>query len=79
RILSDVGIWFRTEMNAVTQLETLIIGDSQLNCVFGVSVPYPKARSGNLFTFHHHKQKRPTTRLFGLMKPPGSRLRIIHW
>lgn len=40
RILSEVGIWFRTEMNAVTQLETLIVGDSQLNYVFGVSVPY---------------------------------------
>ncbi len=40
RILSEVGVWFRTEMNAVTQLETLIVGDSQLNCVFGVSVPY---------------------------------------
>ncbi|ELY4775741.1 type VI secretion system Vgr family protein [Cronobacter turicensis] len=40
RILSEVGIWFRTEMNAVTELETLIIGDSQLNCVFGVSMPY---------------------------------------
>ncbi|ELY7490085.1 type VI secretion system tip protein VgrG [Cronobacter turicensis] len=40
RILSEVGIWFRTEMNAVTQLETLIIGDSQLNCVFDISMPY---------------------------------------
>ncbi|EOW6670554.1 type VI secretion system Vgr family protein [Cronobacter dublinensis] len=40
RILSEVGIWFRSEMNAATQQETVIFGDSQLNCAFGVSVPF---------------------------------------
>ncbi len=40
RILSEVGIWFRSEMNAATQQETVILGDSQLNCAFGVSVPF---------------------------------------
>ncbi|ELQ6170710.1 type VI secretion system tip protein VgrG [Cronobacter dublinensis] len=39
RVLSEVGIWFRSEMNAATQQETVILGDSQRNCVFGVSVP----------------------------------------
>ncbi|MFW0858361.1 type VI secretion system Vgr family protein [Cronobacter dublinensis] len=40
RVLSEVGIWFRSEMNAATQQETVILGDSQLNCAFGVSVPF---------------------------------------
>ncbi|EOE6857695.1 type VI secretion system Vgr family protein [Cronobacter dublinensis] len=40
RILSEVGIWFRSEMNAATQQDTVILGDSQLNCAFGVSVPF---------------------------------------
>ncbi|ELY4003641.1 type VI secretion system tip protein VgrG [Cronobacter dublinensis] len=45
RVLSEVGIWFRSEMNAATQQETVILGDSQRNCAFGVSVPF-QAPSG---------------------------------
>ncbi|EOY5420361.1 type VI secretion system Vgr family protein [Cronobacter dublinensis] len=40
RVLSEVGIWFRSKMNAATQQETVILGDSQLNFAFGVSVPF---------------------------------------
>lgn len=40
RILSEPGIWFRSEMNAITEQETLIFADSQLNYQFGVTLPY---------------------------------------
>ncbi|MCG0456234.1 type VI secretion system tip protein VgrG [Enterobacter cloacae complex sp. ECC445] len=40
RILSEVGIWFRSEMHAVTRQETLIFADSQLNYEFHVTLPY---------------------------------------
>ncbi len=40
RILSEVGIWFRSEVNDVTEQETLIFADSQLNYQFGVTLPY---------------------------------------
>ncbi|WP_064555268.1 type VI secretion system Vgr family protein [Buttiauxella noackiae] len=40
RILAEVGIWFRFEMNAATEMEIVIFGDSQLQYMFGVSLPY---------------------------------------
>jgi Rhs element Vgr protein len=40
RILAEVGIWFRYEMNAVTELDIIIFGDTQLQYVFDVNLPY---------------------------------------
>ncbi|MEN5015506.1 type VI secretion system tip protein VgrG [Erwinia sp. Eh17-17] len=40
RILAEVGIWFRFEMNQKTELEVVIFGDSQLQYVFDVTLPY---------------------------------------
>lgn len=40
RILTEVGIWFLSEMNAVTRQETLIFADSQLNYEFHITLPY---------------------------------------
>lgn len=40
RILAEVGIWFRSEMNAVTEQETLIFADSQQGYHFDVTLPY---------------------------------------
>ena len=40
RILAEVGIWFRSEMNAVTEQETLIFADSQQGYQFDVALPY---------------------------------------
>ncbi len=40
RILAEVGIWFRFEMNPATALETVIFADSQRQYVFDVKLPY---------------------------------------
>lgn len=40
RLLSEVGIWFRTGVNEVTGLDTLTFADSQLNYQFDVHLPY---------------------------------------
>ena len=40
RILSEVGIWFRQEMNDVTKLDLTIFGDSQLHYLFNGALPY---------------------------------------
>ncbi|WP_435955007.1 type VI secretion system Vgr family protein [Dryocola sp. BD626] len=40
RILAEVGIWFRYEMNAFTELDIVIFGDTQLQYVFDVKLPY---------------------------------------
>ena len=40
RLLSEVGIWFRSGVNAVTGLDTLTFADSQLFYQFDVHVPY---------------------------------------
>ncbi|MFU9139051.1 type VI secretion system Vgr family protein [Erwinia tasmaniensis] len=40
RILSEVGIWFRTGVNDVTGLDTLTFADSQQFYQFDVHVPY---------------------------------------
>ncbi|OAT17626.1 VgrG family protein [Buttiauxella noackiae ATCC 51607] len=40
RILAEVGIWFRFEMNAATEMEIVIFGDSQLQYVFDMKLPY---------------------------------------
>jgi type VI secretion system secreted protein VgrG len=40
RLLSEVGIWFRSEMEAATETETLIFADGQAGYRFGVSLPY---------------------------------------
>lgn len=40
RILSEVGIWFRTGVNAVTGLDSVTFADSQQFCVTGVHLPY---------------------------------------
>ncbi|AFJ48669.1 type VI secretion system Vgr family protein [Shimwellia blattae] len=40
RILSEVGIWFRQEMNDVTELDVTVFGDSQLHYIFNGSLPY---------------------------------------
>ncbi|TKI02360.1 type VI secretion system Vgr family protein [Martelella alba] len=40
RILSEVGIWFRQEINNVTQLDVTVFGDSQLHYVFNGALPY---------------------------------------
>lgn len=43
RILSEVGIWFRSEINATTEQETLIFADSAVNYHFDISLPYREA------------------------------------
>ncbi|RZN36825.1 type VI secretion system tip protein VgrG [Escherichia sp. E2593] len=40
RILSEVGIYWRTEMDDVRGLDTYILADSQLNYQFDVQLPY---------------------------------------
>ncbi|MGB9098683.1 type VI secretion system Vgr family protein, partial [Erwinia sp.] len=40
RILSETGIWFRSEMNGTTGMETLIFADSQLAYAGTVTMPY---------------------------------------
>jgi len=40
RLLSEVGIWFRTGVNTVTGLDTLTFADSQQFYQFDVHVPY---------------------------------------
>ena len=40
RILSEVGIYWRTEMDDVRSLDTYIFADSQLNYRFDVQLPY---------------------------------------
>ncbi|WP_336667428.1 phage late control D family protein, partial [Enterobacter mori] len=40
RILSEVGIYWRTEMDDVRGLDTYILADSQLNYRFDVRLPY---------------------------------------
>ena len=40
RILSEVGIYWRTEMDDVRGLDTYIFADSQLHYQFGVRLPY---------------------------------------
>ncbi|ECI4181665.1 type VI secretion system tip protein VgrG, partial [Salmonella enterica subsp. diarizonae] len=40
RILSEVGIYWRTEMDDVRGLDTCILADSQLNYQFDVQLPY---------------------------------------
>ena len=40
RLLSEVGIWFRFEMNDVTELEVMIFGDGQAQYAFDVRLPY---------------------------------------
>ncbi|EOC0554866.1 type VI secretion system tip protein VgrG [Cronobacter sakazakii] len=40
RLLSEVGIWWRTEMDSVRGLDVTIFADSQLNYHFDVRLPY---------------------------------------
>ncbi|UDJ82160.1 type VI secretion system Vgr family protein [Kosakonia oryzae] len=40
RLLAEVGIWFRFEMNDTTELDVVIFGDTQLQYVFDVRLPY---------------------------------------
>ena len=40
RILSEVGIYWRTEMDNTRELDTYIFADSQLNYRFDVRLPY---------------------------------------
>ncbi|UDJ85224.1 type VI secretion system Vgr family protein [Kosakonia oryzae] len=40
RILSDVGIWFRQEINNATDLDVTVFGDSQLHYIFNAALPY---------------------------------------
>ncbi|MCG0456680.1 type VI secretion system tip protein VgrG [Enterobacter cloacae complex sp. ECC445] len=40
RILSEVGIYWRTEMDNTRELDTFIFADSQLNYQFDVNLPY---------------------------------------
>lgn len=40
RLLSEVGIWFRSEMQATTESEVLIFADSQSGYQFDVRLPY---------------------------------------
>lgn len=40
RLLAEVGIWFRFEMNTATELDVVIFGDTQLQYVFDVRLPY---------------------------------------
>jgi type VI secretion system secreted protein VgrG len=40
RILSEVGIWFRTGVNDVTGLDTVTFADSQQFYQFGEHLPY---------------------------------------
>lgn len=40
RILSEAGIWFRQEMNDVTELDVTVFGDSQLHYIFNGTLPY---------------------------------------
>ncbi|MEA9390187.1 type VI secretion system tip protein VgrG [Acerihabitans sp. TG2] len=40
RLLSEVGIWFRSEIQAATEQETLIFADSALYYQFDVRLPY---------------------------------------
>ena len=40
RILSEVGIYWRTEMDGTRELDTYIFADSQLNYRFDVRLPY---------------------------------------
>lgn len=40
RILAEVGIWFRSGMNAVTEQEMLIFADSQQGYQFDMALPY---------------------------------------
>lgn len=39
RILSEVGIWFRQEVNDVTELDVVIFEDSQLHYIFNGALP----------------------------------------
>ncbi|WP_145560348.1 type VI secretion system Vgr family protein [Yersinia mollaretii] len=40
RLLSEVGIWFRSEMQDATEQETVIFADSQLHYQFDMHLPY---------------------------------------
>jgi type VI secretion system secreted protein VgrG len=40
RLLAEVGIWFRVEMNDATELDVVIFGDTQLQYLFDVRLPY---------------------------------------
>jgi len=40
RLLAEVGIWFRQEMNDVTGLDVILFGDSQLHYIFNGALPY---------------------------------------
>nr|WP_315300640.1 type VI secretion system tip protein VgrG [Raoultella terrigena] len=40
RLLAEVGIWFRFEMNDATELDVVIFGDTQLQYLFDVRLPY---------------------------------------
>lgn len=40
RLLAEVGIWFHFEMNSATELDVVIFGDTQLQYVFDVRLPY---------------------------------------
>jgi len=40
RLLSEVGIWFRSEMLAATEQEKVVFADSQLHYQFGNRLPY---------------------------------------
>jgi len=40
RLLSEVGIYWRTEMDSTRELDVYIFADSQLNYQFGVHLPY---------------------------------------
>ena len=40
RLLSEVGIYWRTEMDSTRELDVYIFADSQLNYQFGVRLPY---------------------------------------
>ncbi len=48
RILSEVGIYWRTEMDDTRELDTYIFADSQLNYRFDVRLPY--SEPSGLFT-----------------------------
>ncbi len=40
RILSEVGIYWRTEMDSIREMDVFILADSQLNYQFDVRLPY---------------------------------------
>lgn len=72
RILSEVGIYWRTEMDDVRGLDTYILADSQLNYQFDVRLPYSEASACSTVRQNRSGMCGPGTTL-----PPALSPRVI--